>query len=431
MGDTSAAIDAWVERNSERVVEFARRLVRIPSEIRPPYACEEEAQGHVAQVMGQLGFEVDMFDLAEIPELKDHPLYFPTWDGMPRPLENRPDVVGRVRGRGGGRSILFSSHVDTVAKEPVPWTTAEPFGGEIIEGKLYGRGAYDDKCGVATSVFAAACVKELGFDLRGDVVVESVTDEEGGGSHGTLAARLRGYQADVAINCEPTNMIVCPSHRGGGEWRITVRGTPGMAFDGKRLVDPVSKLADTILALNAFNEARNRCSKREPLDGTVGELPLYITQIGGGGDSYWEQMGVPASCYLYAWIEEYEGVTEGTHDQELIESVNAYLRTRPGFDGTLPEYRHTIRYLPGSSMSLDHPVFPVLEQAFASSGREYQVASAPFACDAYVFNLFTKTPALVLGPGGDHAHAPDEYVIVQDMLDLVRIYARTIVRWCQ
>jgi hypothetical protein len=60
-----------------------------------------------------------------------------------------------------------------------------------------------------------------------------------------------------------------------------------------------------------------------------------------------------------------------------------------------------------------------------------EVVGAPFSCDAYVFNLFTKTPAFVLGPGGDHTHAPDEYVLVRHMLDIVHIYARAIVRWRQ
>jgi len=427
--DHAAAIDGWVAANRGRILEFASRLVQIPSEVKAPHGYEREAQLFVAETMEALGLEVDVFDPEDVPGLKEHPLYMPIWDEMPRPLKDRPDVVGRLPGKGGGRSILFSSHIDTVAKEPVPWPTADPFSGAIIEGRLYGRGAYDIKSGLAAGLFAVVCAKELGIPLRGDVIVESVVDEEFGGSHGVLAARLRGYEADVAINAEPTGMAVCPIHRAGGEWKITVKGTPGMAFGHEELISPVYKLARLIQAIQAYNEDRNRRAPKPPLFKAEPELPLYITQVGGGGHGYAEQIGIPDSCYLYVWIEEYEDKTREEHDREFIGFVNRYLSQHPDFDGTFPEYRHTVRYMEGSSISSEHPIFGVLKQAYSSAGREYRLSGAPFACDAYVFNHYSKTPALIIGPGGANAHAPDEYVLVEDLLDLVRIYARTIAGW--
>jgi acetylornithine deacetylase len=72
----------------------------------------------------------------------------------------------------------------------------------------------------------------------------------------------------------------------------------------------------------------------------------------------------------------------------------------------------------------------VLEEAFQGlSGRDYQVAGAPFACDAYIFNLYSPTPALIFGPGGGGAHAPDEYVLTADLIDLAKVCARFITRW--
>src|SRR6185436_3240062 len=101
----------------------------------------------------------------------------------------------------------------------------------------------------------------------------------------------------------------------------------------------------------------------------------------------------------------------------------------PGFDGIYPDYQPTIRYLPGSVMD-QHPFFDVLEQAYRNSGQDYQVGGAPFACDTFIFNLHSPTPALTLGPRGGNAHAADEFVLIEDVLNLTRIYARAIAAWC-
>ena len=90
-----------------------------------------------------------------------------------------------------GMSFATVEAVDTVPAAS-GWVEGTPFGGEFKDGRLYGRGSYDTKCALASHLFALRCLREQGADLRGDVIVESVVDEEYGGSHGVLAARLRG-----------------------------------------------------------------------------------------------------------------------------------------------------------------------------------------------------------------------------------------------
>lgn len=429
--DAAERIDTWVAQRRNELLGFAARLLQIPSESRPPAGHEAECQEFIAAALRRSGAEVDVFTPDDVPELQTHPLYLPTWDGMPRTFAGRPNVVGVFRGSGGGRSILFSTHVDTVPYETGKWVESTPFSGELKDGKLYGRGAYDIKSATAAALFAARCVTELGLPRRGDVIVESVVDEEFGGSHGCLASRLRGYQADIAINSEPTNMAVCPIHRGGGEWKIVVRGDPGMAFNQEKLDNPVYKLARVIDALRAWNDWRNREVKAPPAYAADPFLPIYITQVGGGGDTYQEQLGIPAECYLYVWAEEHCGTDREEHERSLIDFVNRYLAEQPDFDGVYPEYRRTIRYMEGSEMNPNHAVFQVLRRAYDSSGRTYEVQGAPFACDAYVFNSYSLTPAVVIGPGGGNAHGPDEFCLVEDLVDLARIYARTIAEWCE
>ena len=432
MADPAQQIDDWVETHKDELIKFLQQLVQIPSESLPPEGHEAAAQEFVANAFRQAGADVDVFDPIDVPGLTEHPVYLPVWGDMPRNLEDRPCVVGVFRGSGGGKSLLVSSHIDTVgADDPALWTEAAPFSAAIIDGKMYGRGTYDTKAGIATGLFAIRCLRELGLPLKGDVIVESVSDEEFGGSHGTLACRLKGYNADIAINSEPTNMHVAPATRGGGQWKITVQGEAGMALGGVERVSSSFKIAWVIEALRQYNLKRNRDIPTPPHYAHDPGLPLYVSQIGGGGDTFAEDQGAgPPSCYANVWCEVYAGTTAEEHMQEIKTFVNSHLDGIEGFDGEYPEYKLELRFLPGSETSTEHPIFDHLADAYQSANRDYQVQGAPFASDGYVFNLHSPTPVITVGVGGDNAHAPNEYIYVQDLIDLTRIFARTMTSWC-
>jgi acetylornithine deacetylase len=425
------AIDAWLDAHHGELIELAQNLVRIPTENTPPTGGELEGQRFVQAQLEQLGAAVDTFTPDEVQELNQHPAYHPLINGEPRDFTNRPNVVGRFPGAGSGRSVILSTHMDTVpAGDPSQWREGTPYGGDLSDGRLYGRGSYDTKCALASHLHAIRCLQETGWPLAGDVTIESVVDEEYGGSHGVLAARLRGYNADVAINSEPTHLAVCPAHRGGREAYLRVQGTPGMAFEGQQPSDAVITLARCIVALKSFNDERNQGDvaalyRHDPL------LPWYFNQIGGGGTTYSEAIGPPAETYLHFWAEVYEGTTAEDFDHQILGRLQRALDAHPDSRGQKPVLEPTIRFMPGSSMPREHPALDTLRDAFGSvSGRPFEVRGAPFACDAYVFNLHSPTPALILGPGGGGAHAPDEYVLIDDLQDLARICARFIARWC-
>jgi acetylornithine deacetylase len=428
--DVTTAIDAWINSRREELVALMAHLVQTQSQVRPPAGSELECQRLVEAEFRRAGAEVDVFTPTDVPGLRNHPLFFGTWDGMARTFDDRPNVVGTFRGTGGGRSLLLSTHIDTVGPEPLPWSVAEPFGGEVKDGKLYGRGSWDTKWGIAVGLFAASCIRELRIPIRGDVLLESVVDEEFGGSHGVLAARLRGYNADIAINSEPTAMVAAAAHRGGGEWRITVRGDAGLAFGDRLLSNSVYKLSRLIDGIRDFDMHRNSEGPVPALFESDPLLPSYILQVSGGGTTYADAAGVPAECSLIVWVEEFPGVDEATHTAHLTSHLNGYLERDHDFDGVYPEYRKTVRYLPGSGIDPSHEFFGILGDAFSSIGREFRIAGAPFAADTYVFNLYSSTPALTLGPRGGNAHGADEFVVIEDVVDLTRIYARAMVAWC-
>ena len=122
------AIDDWTEENCESVLDLNRALVSIPSENRCPEGNEREVQEFVEQYLGDLGCETDAFLPTDVPDLTEHPAYLGG-----RNYEGRPNVVGTKRGTGGGRSLLFSGHMDTVPRGDEPWSV-DPFSGLVREG---------------------------------------------------------------------------------------------------------------------------------------------------------------------------------------------------------------------------------------------------------------------------------------------------------
>ena len=348
--DAGRRIDAWVATHRDDIVDLASELIAIPSATEPPAGHEARAQTALADIWARAGGRLDVFAPDEVREIADHPLYRPEWDGMRRPLSGRPVVVARWRGRpeapGAGppptsppRSLLLSAHVDTMPAGLAPWTVTAPFAPRVVGNRLYGRGSYDTKGMFAVYTAVVRCAAELGLQGRGDLIVESVCDEEYGGSHGCLAARLRGHRADAAINGEPTHMIPCISHNGGGEWRVSAGGGGGgMAFAGEDLGNPITTLAEIALAVDRWRQVRE-CAART--DGSGDSAPgVYIAQVCAGGSRYADLFGVPADGHMYLWIEEGPDVTAEAHAAGLRAALADVPRNVPW------SLRQTIRYLP-------------------------------------------------------------------------------------
>ncbi|MCX6383105.1 MAG: M20/M25/M40 family metallo-hydrolase, partial [Actinobacteria bacterium] len=203
-------INDFVERNRDEILQVLSELVQIRTENIPPCGNEKKGQEYLYNKLTEFIPEkdIEVFDTDEIEGIKEHPLFFPTIDGMKRRYKGRPNLVATLRGMGGGSSLVLSGHVDTVPAGEEHWKIFDdPFSGKIKNGKLYGRGSMDMKGGLVASLFAIKCVTELGLGLKGDVFFESVVDEEYGGVNGTLACRLRYPNIDFAILSEPSGLV--------------------------------------------------------------------------------------------------------------------------------------------------------------------------------------------------------------------------------
>ena len=200
--------------------------------------------------------------------------------------DNRPNVVGTFRGTGGGRSLILNGHIDTVTVEPEEAWTRNPFSGDIDTGLMYGRGTSDMKGGLMAAVMAMAYLLEAGASLKGDVILQSVVNEEHAGN-GTLDLVRRGYRADGAIVLEPTNNTIAVSHPGGLYWQVTVPGivrSPGARWSGDEIVgvSAIEKLPRIIDALLALELAYNSVPNDDPME--AGRVPFALTigKVAGG-----------------------------------------------------------------------------------------------------------------------------------------------------
>lgn len=417
-------IHAWVQLHRSHILQLTGELVAFPTVNLAVDGTEKECQQYVCGLLERMGLETELFSPEDVPGLKEHPAYFPG-----KNYSHRPNVTGRWAGAGGGRSLIFSSHIDTAPVAP-GWPH-DPWKPRLEGDRLYGLGVFDMKSGLAASMMAVRCLMDIGLRLAGDVVIESVVDEEFGGANGTLACRLRGMAADAAIVPEPTNLAVCPASRGGALWRVTFRGTAGMAFSGETIVNPVIEAGYFITFLEEYETGRAGAAGPLPWYGTPAALPAMITRVEAGDMNAPLCDSGPAECHVDIWVECYPRIGENELKSDLLTRFGVFCRKHGFMRRTEPEIRKLVRFLPGSETSPDLPLIGMLaEQTALVTGREPPIHGAPFACDAFMFNLYSPTPAVIMGPAGGNAHAPDEFVELPGLYELVEIYARTMAQWC-
>ena len=425
--DLHAAVDRWVDEHTEDLLQFTEALIRFPSENHVPTGFEKDCQSFIAEAMrGLPEVALDIFEPTDVPGLVEHPAY---WPG--RNYHDRPNVVGTWPGAnpGGSRSLLFSSHADVVAGSQ--GGRFAPFEPAREAGKLYGRGSNDMKGGLAASLIAVRCLQELGVRLQGNLTVESVVDEEMGGSNGTLASRLRGHNAEACIVPEPNGMFVSPAHRGGCMWEITLEGSPGMPFGSTGLVNPAYGIAQLVVAIEAWEEARNQRTAPHPMYQATPGLPVVLSRVVAGDFEPGSGNGIPSRAQLEVWAEVYPGA----RFEELYDDFIGPLKRLAAQSAMIQKCEMLVhqvtRFLPGSEIPADHPIVQAVSRQYAQVlKRTPELRGAPFACDVYVFNLHSPTPCVILGPRGENAHAPDEWVMIEDLVALTKIFALTAAEWC-
>jgi acetylornithine deacetylase len=298
------------------------------------------------------------------------------------PAPGRANVVGRVRGAGGGRSLLLNAHMDTVALGGTDASLTPRVEGN----RLYGRGAYDMKASLAAIMLVAVAAREL--ELAGDVIVTAVADEE---AHSIGSERLaESVRADAAIVAEPTELRLAIAHKGFVWLELE---THGRAAHGSRYdvgIDAIARMGPSLVGL-AELDARLRADGRDhPL---LGGASLHASLIEGGQ----ELSTYPERCVVK--------VERRTLPGETSKTVEAELRAVAG-DATV---RTTFVREPLETDPRAEIVGAIAASAERVLGAPPEVVGVPFWTDAALFAA-AGIPTVVFGPSGDGAHAETEWV---------------------
>ena len=200
-----------IEERKDELFSLLSELIKINSENFAYYGNEEECARYVKKYCDDLGIPADMFSPLELESFENHPDY---WPG--RALENRPSVVATLPGCEDKNGLMLMAHIDTVEiGDPANWSVP-PLSGEIKDGRIYGRGASDDKYGVAAALFIMKILKEAGLVPKQNLLFSAYSDEEAGGSHGALSSVLK-YPCDHILNMDGEHDQVWHCATGGQE----------------------------------------------------------------------------------------------------------------------------------------------------------------------------------------------------------------------
>ncbi len=412
------SISTYIAAQANEAVVLLSKLVQQPS----TQGNEQGVQAIVAEKLKSLGLTVDKWD-PDYNVLAKNPYFVPSR----KTYTGSPNVVGVLKGTGGGRSIILNGHIDVVPEGDRTKWTDDPFSGAVKDGKVYGRGTTDMKGGNVSMILAMEAIIRSGIKLKGDVIFESVIEEESGGV-GTLATVLRGYKADAALIPEPTNMKLFIKQQGSMWFRITVEGRSahgGTRYEGVSAIEKAVILHQAVLKLESMRNARIT----DPLYKTVPiPVPINMGKIQGGS---W-----PSSVADLVTIEGRIGVAPDEEMNAVRMELTACLADVSRQDPWLNEHPAKVEFFGAqwvpNSLDAKHTFAEVVRGAFSEVyNKPVIVEASPWGTDGGLLSKVGGIPVLVIGPGETRmAHYPDEYIEVDAMIKCSKVFARVLIEWC-
>ena len=392
-------------------------LIRIPSLL----GTEARAQRYLATAAASVGLEVELWDVDPCT-LSVDPGYA-TADGGE---VARPNLTAILPGTGGGRSIAVSGHVDVVPIEPLRMWTHDPWGACVEDGRMYGRGALDMKGGLVAGLFAIHAIRDCYGALPGDIVFESVIEEECTGN-GTLAARLRGPHVDAAIIPEVSGEDVQIANPGVLWFEVTVTGKPAYVGLAGASVNAIDVAIELVSALHEMPRELNRGFAHPAYSGYEQPLTLNVGTIRGGN---WPS-NVPLECVVGFRLAFPLDWSVQNAQRFVTDHIAGFAVGHPW----LAEHPPTVRWhgfrAHGFSIAEDAPIVSLLMSVIAEMTGAPAFVSPMFGTADARYFADRLIPAVYYGPAGGGMHAPDEWVDLASVRRVGGVLANTIFRWCR
>lgn len=399
----------------DEAIVFLQGLIRIPT-VNPPGEAYPECAHYIGQRLHELGYTVEYIDLTptEIDELA------PYGEGLPR-----TNIIGRLQGLLPSPVLHFNGHMDVV---PIGsgWSH-DPFGGELHNGRIFGRGASDMKGGIAAQIYAIEAIRRAGLHLHGSVEQSAVVDEESTGNRNAGMGLLveRGYIArdrtNYAVITEPLNADnICLGHRGAIWGEITTFGRQAHGSTPERGINAIEHMAAFIA--DTTRELKPRLQQRQnrlpvvPPDASAASLSFGT--ISGGTNTN----TVPGRCITTFDRRLVMGERLEDARRELCELLERQANTVAGF-----RYEYIERYATGPTWVSAETR---LVQAFAVAIQEVVGHAPGYVCSPgtddqrFVVHNAGIEQCIVYGPGEiTQTHIADESLAINDLLTSIKVMA--------
>jgi acetylornithine deacetylase len=380
--------------DKDYLTKTTQALIQINSinpSLTPEGKGEAEIGTYVARKLSELGLEATTSEIAP----------------------GRVNVVGILKGSGGGKSLLLNAHMDTVGVEGM---TINPFGGELREGRVYGRGAQDMKGSLAAMLAATKALVMARVPLKGDLLLAAVADEE----YGSLGTErlVQEFHADGAIVTEPTDMHLCRAHRGFIWFEVE---TIGRAAHGSRYAEGIDANMRMGRFLAELEKLEGELLKREGHE-LAGPPSLHAALIQGGTEisTYADR------CTLKIERRTIPGETVEGATAELQAIIDRLTRQDSTFQATLKPifWREPFEVGPEAA------IVQVVEQALIEhNGHVPQHSGQTFWTDAALTSA-AGMQTVLLGPRGHGLHSAEEWVEMESVVDLAHVLAESAIQFC-
>jgi len=383
----------------DELVDLTRDLIRIPSVVRPgdPASTEGAAARHVEQWLAKQGLDLEVQDVAP----------------------GRPNVVAWLGDSESGPSLLLEGHTDVVTEgNPAEWTHA-PFAAELVDGRIYGRGAADMKSGLAAAMVAAVAIKRSGAALRGRLVVGALVDEEGdmlGVKHLCTTAIGRGLGA--AIICEPEQNELCLEQRGVVWARIAIRGRMAHGAMPEAGVNPITALGALLHEVPALERRLRKLCRRSPhlrpptVTPTIVRAPLQGVE---------QSNVIPSGARAVLDVR----LTPGPDEAAVAREIDATCRTAMArCPGSTISWEPVNGFRLATRVERSEPLVRAMVKAVRqATGRRAVFGGVPGSTDGTILRMQLGIPIVTCGPGNRLIpHQADEYVEVDELVDAAKIY---------
>lgn len=385
---------AEIQVNREGLLALLQKLIQIDS-VNPSLSSKGTGEAIIARYIGaylnKIGLTVRFQEIEK----------------------NRVNVIGILKGTGGGPSLMLNGHTDTVSADNME---TEPFVAETKGGKIYGRGALDMKAGVAALMMAVQTIREAGIKLKGDVILTLVADEEYA-SIGTEAV-VDEYTADAAIICEPTDLDIVIAHKGFAWIKIELFGQAAHGSLPQKGIDAIVKAGKVLAAIEKFGKT-DLNQKTHPL---LGSPSIHASLIEGGT----ELSTYPDYCKIELERRNLPGEDRKVVTTEIQDLLQNIQRQDDQFKAGLEVFF----FRPAFEISPDQPIVQTVSRAYESIFDKPPRYEGMWAWLDSAILAQAGIPAVIFGPSGDGAHAAVEYVIADSVISTTHVLVQAIIDFC-